>query len=592
MNPWLDAALRVLLHSTIAFSLVWLLVRLIPGLNANVRTWLWRLATLKCFWVVAISVPVALLPATSEIIADFPASPVTVTSSANLPVGTVAVPDSQPGLDPLVYLWLAGVAVGALRLSHAALRCRALRRTFSVFEDSEAHDLATQMGLRNRPFVAVSERVKSPMLVGIWRPVVVLPASLDGDQKRMAMAHEISHLRRRDSFWSLILHLATTIFWFAPPVFWAKQAAQLACEEACDADVLRLTGVAAESYSAMLLHYARPHRSPAFVLGLSSRKSLEIRIKSMMKPRRNPRRSAYAPLVILLAITLTPWTVVAQQPELSSVVETGHRGPLVEEFQSDIGHVLLERSNIRKELHLTNDQIAQLDQYTQEFQRKFKLFSAEIARQKRENVSDVERVKYNTRERSRLYTDLRRGDFNTLTPLQRDRLLQITLQVTQEMALGNRSIGNAIRLPETKREAFAALIADHYRRNETYRSRLFRNIYPVAKLNLSKLSPEERKAYDDAKRRLATVSGEERKSLIKHYYQLIGKAATPSSSVDPTSKPVQLKARETWVKWETAAIKDRDKTMAKIRSMLTPEERARWEEAKGKPFPVKEFRQM
>jgi len=590
VSPWLDAGLRILAQATVAFALVWLLVRFVPGLTANARAWLWRLAALKCLWTLVATVPIALLPAPVENFGDGPIASVPMPVTEAFPDDLPIAPQPESDRDYFAYLWLAGIAVGVVRLSSAGLRFRSLRTGLSASPDEEANELAAQMGLRRKPLVSFNNEVATPMLLGVWKPIVVLPTALTGDERRMALAHEIGHLQRRDSFWSFALHLISLTFWFVPTIRWAEKAAQLASEEACDAYVLRLTGTRPESYAAMLLRYAKPSPIPAFAVGLSSRKSLEVRIKSMMKPPKTLRRLAYVPLLALLGTALVPWTVVAQEPQLVEVAGGGPQKPLVERYQPLFGHSLLQNPAVRKELHLTADQEARLKESDQRFDEKFKLFSAELARQKRANVSDLDRVRYDQRERAKLYSNNSDDDFNILDPMQRNRLFQITLQVMKEMALGDEKIGLAIHLPEEKRETFAKLVRAHYQKVNEFNSNMLKTLNSNYRLDLGKLNPQERKTYESAKKNLYTTSGEKRRLLYDTYRKLQMKAQIHQGDTALTPSPAfESKVRELATKAEADSISNKQKTMSKIRSLLTPEELSRWEAAKGKPFPIKGY---
>jgi beta-lactamase regulating signal transducer with metallopeptidase domain len=81
-----------------------------------------------------------------------------------------------------------------------------------------------------------------PGLVGIWRPVLLLPegivARLSPDELRAVTAHELSHLRRRDNLTAALHMLVAAIFWFYPLVWWLGARLLEERENACDERVL------------------------------------------------------------------------------------------------------------------------------------------------------------------------------------------------------------------------------------------------------------------------------------------------------------------------------------------------------------------
>jgi len=103
-----------------------------------------------------------------------------------------------------------------------------------------------------------SNDVVTPVAVGVWRPVVILPGGWRGwtaDTKRAVLAHEFAHLRRHDTLVSALARVAQCVFWFHPLAWWlSRKIAELA-ELACDAAVLERVDDPA-GYSRILLEFA------------------------------------------------------------------------------------------------------------------------------------------------------------------------------------------------------------------------------------------------------------------------------------------------------------------------------------------------
>ena len=117
--------------------------------------------------------------------------------------------------------------------------------------------------------------MQSPLAVGLLHPAVILPprllAGLSAQEQRMALAHELAHLRRRDLWLGWVPALAQALFFFHPLVRRAGREYALAREEACDAEALQATGAAPADYGRLLLAFgvARPHGALA-ALGASA----------------------------------------------------------------------------------------------------------------------------------------------------------------------------------------------------------------------------------------------------------------------------------------------------------------------------------
>jgi bla regulator protein blaR1 len=88
------------------------------------------------------------------------------------------------------------------------------------------------------------ESAMEPGIFGIVRPVLLWPATisehLQDSHLRAILAHEVSHVRRRDNL-AAAMHMAVeAIFWFHPMVWWLGARLLEERELACDEEVLQL----------------------------------------------------------------------------------------------------------------------------------------------------------------------------------------------------------------------------------------------------------------------------------------------------------------------------------------------------------------
>ena len=145
--------------------------------------------------------------------------------------GETALPP-VPWWDVLAVLWVLG-ALGSLgyRLTGYFRFSRYIRRTGKPME------LA---GVPKRLRVCKTSAAVSPMVMGIFRPVLILPeTALTESRLPYVLRHELVHYRRGDIFWRWLAVLATSIHWFNPVVYVAAAQMQEACEISCDWCVVR-----------------------------------------------------------------------------------------------------------------------------------------------------------------------------------------------------------------------------------------------------------------------------------------------------------------------------------------------------------------
>ena len=140
-----------------------------------------------------------------------------------------------------------------------------------------------------------------PVLVGLLRPRIVLPADFTrryGEREQAAvLAHERLHRRRGDLWWNALAALLRCAFWFHPLAA-AAQRRYLADQElACDSAVLRQAGITPRTYAEALLKTQLDAGVP-LGCGMGAASSLQERIRNLGQ-RAAPRR---ARLVVALAL--------------------------------------------------------------------------------------------------------------------------------------------------------------------------------------------------------------------------------------------------------------------------------------------------
>ena len=102
-----------------------------------------------------------------------------------------------------------------------------------------------------------SEYVKSPFVMGIFMPKIYIPFNMSDEAAEMIIAHEQSHLRRKDHWWKPLGFLLLTVHWFNPLMWIAYAALCKDIELACDERVIkRFDNEKRADYSKTLLEYS------------------------------------------------------------------------------------------------------------------------------------------------------------------------------------------------------------------------------------------------------------------------------------------------------------------------------------------------
>ena len=167
----------------------------------------------------------------------------------------------------LTVIWLLGVA--ALFL-YSAVSYRRLRRR--VCEAVILRDNIYQ-----------SENVCSPFVLGIIRPKIYLPYHMDKREMDHVIAHEQTHIRRRDHWWKPLGFLLLTVHWFNPLLWLGYILLCRDIELACDEKVIREMGNEQRAdYTHALVSCSVSRRSIAACPLAFGEVGVKTRVKSVM----------------------------------------------------------------------------------------------------------------------------------------------------------------------------------------------------------------------------------------------------------------------------------------------------------------------
>jgi bla regulator protein blaR1 len=207
----------------------------------------------------------------------------------------------------LLLAWIAGALAVMARLVAGTARVWSLTRRAQGVESSWialARTLATRLRLRRRVRIFKTERISMPMTWGLTRSTVLLPKEANKwsvECRWIVMAHELTHVKRRDCLMQALAQLVCAVYWFNPLVWFAAWRLRVERELACDDHVLE-AGAKASDYASHLVEIASSFGadncgSPVAV-GMAC-SHLESRVRSILDP--NARRRGVNGLKVALA---------------------------------------------------------------------------------------------------------------------------------------------------------------------------------------------------------------------------------------------------------------------------------------------------
>jgi beta-lactamase regulating signal transducer with metallopeptidase domain/stalled ribosome alternative rescue factor ArfA len=223
----------------------------------------------------------------------------------------------------LVRLYLATVVFGLLRIARSWLAARHLvaRARATSLDDQNGvafERYAQRLGIK-LPQVRESAEVSSPMVLGVARPVLLLPEGFGrftADEVRAALCHELAHVKRRDYLGNVICQLAALPIAWHPVVHAVQQRIRMTREMVCDAmaaEEMESSLRYAKSLLALAhgllgtLHIAEPTQFP----GLFGNNRLEERVIKLMDTTTVSLRIKLARIVSGAAVTMATAAMAA-----------------------------------------------------------------------------------------------------------------------------------------------------------------------------------------------------------------------------------------------------------------------------------------
>lgn len=152
-----------------------------------------------------------------------------------------------------VYLWGAVVLAVVYLVSWMTLWVKILRAPKADGETyAYVREIARKYGLKGCRRICVCDS-NTPYIFGLIAPTLVLPKECVKLKEEM-IVHELIHLRCKDVFINLLLHVVRVVNWFNPFVWWLCAVVQNDSEALCDQRVLERCGQErATGYGEMLI---------------------------------------------------------------------------------------------------------------------------------------------------------------------------------------------------------------------------------------------------------------------------------------------------------------------------------------------------
>ncbi len=236
--------------------------------------------------------------------------------------GAVSGSDSRSGtfFPLLVMIWVAGMSIMSIKLILEWVYLERLKIHSSPLDtkwQTKLDQLAEQLGLPRGIQLLQSKWVSSPITIGMFRPIVLMPIGLinglQPEQVACILAHELAHIRRHDFLVNILQSVVETLLFFNPMVWWLSRLIREERELCCDDIAAGVTGDKRQlAYTLAKLEEWRME-VPSLALGFSSKPNKAIeRIRRLIGQEGHTKvvTKGWTSMVLLMAMI----TLVAFRP--------------------------------------------------------------------------------------------------------------------------------------------------------------------------------------------------------------------------------------------------------------------------------------
>lgn len=198
----------------------------------------------------------------------------------------------------LLWVWGAGSILMLLRWGRGQWMLKKwLRDSMPVMGadwDVCLAECRSMLGLKPNPDVRLKRGLSSPVVAGLWHPVILMPEGAEYwklETRKMAILHELGHVQRKDLWLRMAADLTCAMHWYNPLVRWMRSKLLTQCEYACDARVIA-AGADQRSYILALcdvLESALDEPRPTGLLAMADHAPLKTRVDRLLKNKKLSR---------------------------------------------------------------------------------------------------------------------------------------------------------------------------------------------------------------------------------------------------------------------------------------------------------------
>lgn len=348
-------------QSTLFLLLIFVIIAILRGATAKSRYTVWLVASTK--FAMPLSVFVTLgqwlnlntfFPYATAVEASISRNVnlVGIASQESVSTGIISITETATKHNEiyclLTLLWVVGcLSLIALwwrqsQLFKASLGCKNMptsEREIDLLNDAQA-----RFGLTTRVNLIISDSILEPIVLGVWRPAIIIPTGLSqkltDDELKMVMMHELSHIARRDNLIGIMQMALCCLLWFHPFIWLIKRKLLEERELACDEAVIRHENEP-HIYASGLLKVVQfgLHLHQSAGLANAAGANLTKRLELIMKNKAENTKIRWQQLIVgttvvaLILVCLVASLVTTQASSVKDNLEPEDKAELIQQIQ-------------------------------------------------------------------------------------------------------------------------------------------------------------------------------------------------------------------------------------------------------------------
>ncbi len=211
----------------------------------------------------------------------------------------------------IVLIWFIMICIRCVQLGWGLMAVHRLKHK-KIHEIAnhwvqKTREMAGRLGVTQQVNILESELAKVPMVLGHFKPVILIPmgllTALSTAEVEAVLLHELAHIRRRDYLVNLLQSMLEIIFFFNPGVLWVSYLIKMERENCCD-DIAISKNVNKVNYiNALVACEIFRSSKPVYGMAMSgSGNQLIKRVHRMVKKRNNGLNTLEMTVLILCLV--------------------------------------------------------------------------------------------------------------------------------------------------------------------------------------------------------------------------------------------------------------------------------------------------